>query len=392
MKKDEIILGQRFGSYIVVSEVDTKDNEERQWNCLCDCGEIFVYSDHRIRNNGRAKSCPKCSKKMSQKNRVKNLDGQRFGALTVICSEEHEGHIRQKCLCDCGNIKYTSTNFLKRGLIKSCGCKNPIIHSQEKEIRRQLAKQNIKDICGNRYGRLLVVDYDFENKKWRCKCDCGNEVEVMRGNLIYGKQISCGCYSKEMLSLRNFVDLTGKRFGQLIVLEEAEGRKINHRSSWLCKCDCGETKIISGNSLVSGKTISCGCINSKGELKIKKFLDDNNIKYQQQKSFIGLKGTGNKCLTYDFYLPDYNVLIEYQGEQHYKPIEHFGGEEHYNRQIEHDKRKRQYAQNNNYLLIEISYLQNYNDIELIIMNAIKFIQMDKKFPKILYHPLYGAID
>ena len=59
------------------------------------------------------------------------------------------------------------------------------------------------------------------------------------------------------------VDLSGKRFGRLIVLQEEEPHYTKGGSKkrmWLCKCDCGKTKIVNGNSLVCGRTKSCGCL------------------------------------------------------------------------------------------------------------------------------------
>ena len=62
---------------------------------------------------------------------------------------------------------------------------------------------------------------------------------------------------------------------------------------------------------------------------------------------------------------DYNVLIEYQGEQHYEPQDFFGGEERYIEQQEHDKRKREYAKLHNIKLLEISY-KNFDNITEIL--------------------------
>ena len=60
-------------------------------------------------------------------------------------------------------------------------------------------------------------------------------------------------------------------------------------------------------------------------------------------------------MSYDFYIPDYNLLIEFQGIQHEKPIEYFGGEQRLANQQEHDRRKRQYTKDNNIRLLEIWY-------------------------------------
>ena len=106
------------------------------------------------------------------------------------------------------------------------------------------------------------------------------------------------------------------------------------------------------------------CNFSHGEAKIKDYLLDNQIEYVGQKKFDDLRGVHNGLLSYDFYLPNYNILIEYQGEQHDKPIKYFGNNK-YETQQEHDKRKRDYAEKNGYKLLEIWYY-DYNNIEEIL--------------------------
>ena len=70
-------------------------------------------------------------------------------------------------------------------------------------------------------------------------------------------------------------------------------------------------------------------------------------------------------MTFDFYLSTKNTLIEYQGQQHEKPIKHFGGDKQFEIQQEHDKRKRQYAKEHNINLLEIWYY-DYDNIEQIL--------------------------
>ena len=110
----------------------------------------------------------------------------------------------------------------------------------------------------------------------------------------------------------------------------------------------------------------CGrCKESYGEREIAGWLDNKNIKYVREKTFNDLLGLGNEPLRFDFYLLDYNVLIEYQGEQHYEPQDFFGGEEKFIEQQEHDKRKREYAKLHNIKLLEISYKNFDNIIEIL---------------------------
>lgn len=120
----------------------------------------------------------------------------------------------------------------------------------------------------------------------------------------------------------------------------------------------------------------CGCPicnSSMGERRIINYLRENQIEYEPQKRFEGLVGVGNKKLSYDFYLPTYNTLIEYQGAQH-DSLGHFSSsleDAEYNleRQKEHDKRKREYANMNGYNLLEIWYYK-FNKIEDILDNML----------------------
>ena len=109
---------------------------------------------------------------------------------------------------------------------------------------------------------------------------------------------------------------------------------------------------------ISNRTRGVGCpylSEPNGEQYVRKYLSNNNITSERQKTFNGLYGVGSGKLSYDFAIPGYNILIEYHGRQHYKPIEYFGGEKQFKVQKEHDRRKRKYAKENGYTLIEISY-------------------------------------
>lgn len=132
---------------------------------------------------------------------------------------------------------------------------------------------------------------------------------------------------------------------------------------WKChKCNFNWKASI--NSRSSNGNGCPNCNKSKGENKIKQYLDLYNFHYIPQKKFDNLVGLGNGNLSYDFYLPDYNLLIEYQGEFH------DGSSGEYSKvnlktQQEHDKRKREYAQKHNIKLLEIWYWES-NNIEEIL--------------------------
>jgi len=108
------------------------------------------------------------------------------------------------------------------------------------------------------------------------------------------------------------------------------------------------------------------CNESKGEKKINEILDNNNIKFEREKSFDGCR---NKYpLRYDFYLPEYNLLIEYDGKQHFEPVSAFGGIKSFNEIIKNDNIKNHFARNNNIKLLRISYKEDIEDKIKILWN------------------------
>lgn len=114
------------------------------------------------------------------------------------------------------------------------------------------------------------------------------------------------------------------------------------------------------NDLLRGK----GCPNcnlSKGEIKIRNYLIQNNMTFTPQKRFNDFKK-----YPYDFYLPTYNTLIEYNGKQHYElsPIFHKDKKD-FQYQLKRDELKKDYAEKNGYKLLVIPYTE-FNNIESIL--------------------------
>ena len=120
-------------------------------------------------------------------------------------------------------------------------------------------------------------------------------------------------------------------------------------------CDCGNITIVTTKLLNNGHVSSCGCLawKSKGEDLIKRILELSNIGFISQFRFCKCKN--KNPLIFDFYLPDYNCCIEYDGEQHFKPVDFFGGEKHFKIQQKNDKIKTEYCKENGIKLIRIPY-------------------------------------
>lgn len=95
------------------------------------------------------------------------------------------------------------------------------------------------------------------------------------------------------------------------------------------------------------------CKESKGEKTIREYLENNNLNYKPQYMFDGCKD--KYPLKFDFYLPEQNICIEYNGAQHYRPVKYWGGEETLKKIKRRDKIKKEYCLSNNIKLLTIRY-------------------------------------
>ena len=124
--------------------------------------------------------------------------------------------------------------------------------------------RKILNLTGQTFGRLTVIGPDPNKKRyWLCRCVCGNTLSTFSGNLTRGLTKSCGCLNKELASERNLMDLTGKKFGRLTVIERSPDNSKNGQPKWICKCDCGKITTVGGWNLRSGQTRSCGCLSKE---------------------------------------------------------------------------------------------------------------------------------
>lgn len=114
------------------------------------------------------------------------------------------------------------------------------------------------DLTGNRYSLLTVLSRTDLNRV-RVRCDCGNIVDVQRSHLLSGAKKHCGCIPKGFFPRSTAVDISGRKFGRLRVIERSDFRK-NRAIHWKCICDCGTEKIAMGSMLKNGKVKSCGCL------------------------------------------------------------------------------------------------------------------------------------
>lgn len=259
----------------------------------------------------------------------------------------------------CGQEFETRIDNIVSGHTKSCGCLN-----------RQ------ENLVGKTFGRWEVIKPGSRYGYWLCRCKCGQEKEVYYSSLLNGKSQSCGCYRSEKASTTmkewndqhprikkekikketNLERMIGHTYGELRVLGDSGERAKGGDILILCQCSCGNIITTTSSKLKSGHTTSCGHLSSKGEEKIIKTLLSMGIKFKTQKTFEDFVSEKGVRYRFDFYLPEYNCVLEYDGEQH--SGETYRGwftPEIKEKFVKRDKIKDSYCKKNNIQLIRIPY-------------------------------------
>jgi hypothetical protein len=118
--------------------------------------------------------------------------------------------------------------------------------------------ENVDDLTGRRFGRLVVIDYDGMNSRhitlWRCKCDCSREKVVQRGALLNGTTWRCGRNCPFDTGM-----FPGATFGALMLLRIVRESTTQTDETWLCRCECGNEVEVTTRKLRRHVVTSCGC-------------------------------------------------------------------------------------------------------------------------------------
>ena len=289
--------------------------------------------------------CSKCSRKLklSQadfENRIKKINE---GIKIIGKYENMKSYI--KCIClECG-LEYTS---IAKNIIEGHGC--PRCAGKYKrnhdEFIYEMQKINpdLKILNIYKHSKSII--------KYKC-LKCGYENEVRANSLLRG----CGCPKCKGVAKytqREFENIAKSKNKNIKILSKYDGKNKKVKCRCLICKNEWETKAF---NLISGRGCP-SCNFSRGEGKIRDILNENGIQYESQKKYFDLLGINGGQLSYDFYIPDYNLLIEYQGVQHSMPVEFFGGEKRFRQQEKNDYRKREYAKEHNIQLLEIWYNEN----------------------------------
>lgn len=186
-------------------------------------------------------------------------------------------------------------------------------------------KKDYKTLIGLKYNRLTIINI-YRDDSYRliceCLCDCGSVCKVVYYNLKHAHTKSCGCLSMEFnskLSKSKIIDLTGKRFGNLVVISMIHDSSCSSGPLWLCLCDCGNSVECRSKSLRSGYRISCGCKSEENKLNIKRnFGIKDCTNYSRLNSNLCKNNTsGVKGVSYDKKRDKWIVFINFKRKRYF---------------------------------------------------------------------------
>lgn len=197
--------------------------------------------------------------------------------------------------------------------------KYPSCGCKKKEIMQRACR---KDLTGQRFGRLVVEKmlWDFHPTKCECVCDCGKKTVVIGTQLTYGKTKSCGCLWRERISEVNTKDLSGEVTASGVKFIEQVRKNKHGVWIWKCQCPCGNFFEEIPAKVLNGHHISCGCMNrSSGEETIQYILEKYKYKYSREYTFEDCRYIGK--LRFDFAV--FNEINELLALIEYDGKQHF---------------------------------------------------------------------
>ena len=341
-----------------------------------DCGCEFTIMPSSFLKGQRCPLCTMQKVKQEKSKGIENFRQEIFDLVgneyTLIDDEYKNAHTKVRFIHNECNKEFlmTPNTFLAGNRCPHCryikkGIKSRKTHEQ--------FITDVKNLKGDEYsvlGKYVKCDVKIQMRHNKC----GRDFEIFPSWFLSGYGCT-HCTNEEILKNKT---KTQEEFEQEVKEitnnnYSVVGEYINTKTKITLKHNsCGTLFDIAPTIFLNTKARCPICTtNSNGEASIRQYLNSVEIDYENHKTFPDLFGTGGGHLSYDFYIPSLNILIEYQGKQHDTPIEYFGGEEQFKIQQIHDGIKRSYAKEHNIKLLEIWYW-DFDNIEDILKNELNF--------------------
>lgn len=228
--------------------------------------------------------------------------------------------------------------------------------------------KEFEELAKGEYSQL--EPYQRNHSKITVRHDtCGKVYEVTPHAFLQGKRCP-ECFGNKRKTTEEFSN-------EVDELSDGEytlvSRYINNRTHVTIKhTECGREYSVTPKDFLRGNRCPY-CKQSKGEKMVQKILDRARVKYEIQKVYDDLK-SNYQSLPFDFYLPEYNLLIEYDGIQHFEEVQFFGGAAKLESQKRRDNLKNEYARQNNIQLLRIPYYLSEEKVEEIILSYLQTVK------------------
>lgn len=363
-------IREKFKDYIVVLSDTYVVGESLTYKCLR-CQNVWSKKPYDIL---KSKGCPKCTSKLVEKNKRISFEefSKQINLDKIMIFKETYVSTNDPVTCKCTACDYiwvvnqaNSLRYYKNGCPQ---CANNI-----KLTNNDFLKRYSNSINNN---IELLENYTSAATPILCKCKmCGHLSYKMPKHIISGqgckKCASIIIGKKLLLSQKEFEEKIKDRHPTLKILSEYLG--YYKKVSCICS-DCSSKWETTPSSLFN--SIGCPfCQMTTGEQLIKNYLKTSNNQYIYQYTYNDLRGINDGLLSYDFFILNYNILIEFQGRQHEEPVDFFGGKKSFIKQQIHDIRKRKYAKEHNIKLITIWYNQ-VDKIPEILNNYLNNLKLE----------------
>lgn len=289
----------------------------------------------------------------------------------LISTEYITSKTKLEFRCKCGKaFKQTYQGFM-RGKYKSCvSCAN-IKANDSSKLKLDQLKIIAKELSNS---ELLDSDYKNNQSKLNFRCSCGEEFKTSWMEFSSRNKRTCnkcsGMDRQDYDSVKKYIEsnsnskLVSKEYKTLHTKLEIE-------------CECGEIYLATFREFrdrLKRKCKKCRGGYSNNELFVKEILNKHNIRYKEQFTMEGC--VNEKQLPFDFYLPDYNVLIEVDGEQHFRPYRFEDTINNFADRIYNDCIKNSYCEDNNIHLIRIPYYNIKKAEKIIIQEISKYVNTE----------------
>ena len=237
--------------------------------------------------------------------------------------------------------------------LKGCNCKK--CYHSNRITKNNILLNKFKNVHGNKYDYSLV-EYTGSKNKIRIICPSHGTFEQKVSNHLSG----FGCWKcSKTLTEKEFIDKSILIHGDKYDYSKVKYIDSRFKVIIICKKHGDFEQVANSHLMGNGCPI---CRESFNEKEISKILEDIGISYIRQKKFENCKNVLN--LSFDFFLPDKNICIEYNGEQHYSPIDHFGGLDRLIIQRKRDRIKKTFCKTHNIRLITLHY--KHKNIKIIL--------------------------